>query len=157
LAGHLADWHNQPIGRNIYNARGQIQLRDTVLRHVSAHGLTSLLASTSLQAHGKMVEKDKMIWDEAYNEEFDGLSFLPTWEVLTESEFKKLGSHTKALPSMVIATITYNSNNCPKLAKYRIVVRGNHDYHNWSKASTAAPVMSQLELRLLTALAISNK
>jgi len=52
---------------HVYNARGQIQLRDTVLRYVSAYGLTSLLAPTSLQAHGKMAEKDKMIWGEAYN------------------------------------------------------------------------------------------
>jgi hypothetical protein len=37
------------------------------------------------------------------------------------------------------------------------VVLGNHDYHTWSKASTAAPVMSQLELRLLISLAISHK
>jgi len=58
---------------------------------------------------------------------------------------------------MAIATIKYDSNNCPKRAMYQIVVRGNHDYHTWSKASTAAPVMSQLELCLLTALAISNK
>jgi len=37
------------------------------------------------------------------------------------------------------------------------VVLGNLDYHNWSKASTAAPVMSQLELRFLTALAVFHK
>jgi len=51
---------------------------------------------------------------------------------------------------MAIATIKYDAFNRPKRAKYRIVVLGNHDYHSWSKASTAAPVMSQLELRLLT-------
>jgi hypothetical protein len=45
----------------------------------------------------------------------------------------------------------------PKRAKYRIVILGNLDYHNWSKESTAAPVMSQLELRLLTSLAIFHK
>jgi len=36
-------------------------------------------------------------------------------------------------------------------------VLGNLDYHNWSKESTAAPVMSQLELRLLTSLEIFHK
>jgi hypothetical protein len=36
-------------------------------------------------------------------------------------------------------------------------VLGNHDYHTWSKESTAAQVMSQLELRLLTTLAISQR
>ncbi len=37
------------------------------------------------------------------------------------------------------------------------MVLGNLDYHTWSKADTAAPVLSQLELRLLTSLAIYNK
>jgi hypothetical protein len=96
-------------------------------------------------------------WCERYGASGDHIPSLPTWEVLTESEFKKSGSHTKALPSMAIATIKYDSNNCLKHAKYWNVVLGNHDYHTWSKASTAAPVMSQLELHLLTALAISNK
>jgi len=63
----------------------------------------------------------------------------------------------KALPSMAITTMKYNAFNRPKRAKYRIVVLGNHDPHTWSKDSTAAPVMSQLELRLLTAFAVSNK
>jgi len=58
---------------------------------------------------------------------------------------------------MAIATIKYDENNRPKRAKYRIVVIGNFDYHDWSKASTAAPVLSQLELRLLTSLAVHHK
>ncbi len=37
------------------------------------------------------------------------------------------------------------------------MVLGNLDYHTWSKESTAAPVMSQLELRLLTSLAFFHK
>jgi hypothetical protein len=58
---------------------------------------------------------------------------------------------------MAIATIKYDEFNWPKFAKYRIVVLGNLDYHNWSKESIAAPVMSQLELRILTSLAVLNK
>jgi hypothetical protein len=42
-------------------------------------------------------------------------------------------------------------------AKYRIVALGNLDPHNWSKEDCFAPVMSQLELRLLTALAVQKK
>jgi hypothetical protein len=79
------------------------------------------------------------------------------WEILPEAEFKHLNKDIKALPSMAIATIKYDANNCPKHAKYRIVVLGNLDYHNWSKESTAAPVMSQLELRPLTSLATYNR
>ncbi len=103
-----------------------------------------------------MSSSNQSIWDEAYFEEYDGLAFLPTWEILTEDQFKTLSKGAKALPSMAIAMIKYDAFNRPKRAKYRIVVLGNHDPHTWSKDSTAAPVMSQLELCLLTALAISN-
>jgi hypothetical protein len=75
---------------------------------------------------------------------------------LTEDQFKQLSKGNKALLSMAIATIKYDSLNCPKREKYRIVVLGNHDHNTWSKAATAAPVMSQVELRFLTALAISQ-
>jgi hypothetical protein len=63
----------------------------------------------------------------------------------------------RALPTMAIATIKYDANNHPKRAKYHLVVLGNFDYHNWSNEETAAPVMYQLELRLLTSLAIFHK
>jgi hypothetical protein len=142
--------------QHVYHTRSQVQLKDSVLQHVSAHGLTSRLAPVSLASHLKMSESDKSIWDAAYDEEFDGLNSLPTWEVLTESQFKSLSKGIKPLPCMAIATIKYDVFNRPKCAKYRIVVLGNHDFHTWSKESTAAPVMSQLELRLLTAFAISQ-
>jgi hypothetical protein len=58
---------------------------------------------------------------------------------------------------MAIATIRYDAHNFPNHAKYRIIILGNSDYHNWSKESTAAPVMSQHELRMLSSLAVSNK
>jgi hypothetical protein len=141
----------------VYHTRTQVQLKDSVLRHVSTHGLQSLVAPISLSSHQKMSESDKSIWDAANNEEFDGLNNLPTWEVLTESQFKSLSKGIKALPSMTLATIKYDAFNRPKRAKYRIVVLGNHDYHTWSNKSTATPVMSQLELRLFTALAISQR
>jgi hypothetical protein len=60
--------------RRVYHARAQVQLRDCVLRHVSAHGLTSLVAPSSLKQHLTMNHGDKNIWDAAYDEEFDGLS-----------------------------------------------------------------------------------
>jgi hypothetical protein len=53
-----------------------------VLRHVSAHGLSSLIAPTSLKHHAKMSSEDKAIWDAAYDEEYDGLESLPTWEII---------------------------------------------------------------------------
>jgi len=104
-----------------------------------------------------MSHADQNIWTAAYDEEFDGLSSLPTWDIITEDQFHCLGNGIKALPSMAIATIKYDEFNRPKRAKYRIVVLGNLDYHSWSKESTKAPVMSQLELRILTSLAVIHK
>ena len=143
--------------QRVYQARSQIQLKNCVLRHVSAHGLMSLIAPSSLKNHSKMSDTDCEIWDAAYDEEYDGLMSLPTWEVVSENEYKKLSKGMKALPTMAIATVKYDEHNRPKRAKYRIVVLGNHDPHLWSKEETAAPVMSQLELRILTSLAIFNR
>jgi hypothetical protein len=124
---------------------------------VSAHGLSKLIAPTSLRAHQSMSPEDKAIRDAAYDEEYNGLESLPTWQVLTEQQYRQFSKGRKALPTMVIATIKYDENNRPKQAKYRLVVLGNLDYHTWSKESTAAPVMSQLELHLLTSLAVFHK
>lgn len=138
----------------VYQTRNQFQLWHCVLRHVSTHGLYHLVAPTSLKHIGKLPTSDQEVWNAAYDEEFDGLSSIPTWEIISEEQFKKLNKSVKPLTSMAIATIKYDENNKPKRAKYQIVILGNLDYHLWSKASTAAPVMSQLELRLLTSLAI---
>jgi len=143
--------------KNVYNARTQVSLQSCVLMHVSAHGLQSLIAPTSLIHHHKLQPGDKAIWDDAYNEEYDGLVSLPTWEVVTEEQYRELSNGKRALPTMAIATIKYDQFNKPKRAKYHLVVLGNLDYHTWSKEDTAAPVLSQLELRLLTTLAVHNK
>jgi hypothetical protein len=143
--------------RRVYQTCTQVQLRDCVLRHVTAHGLSSFVAPSSLKSIASMTSTDQDVWLSAYDEEFDGLSSLPTWDIVTEEQFKRLNKGVKALSSMVIATIKYDKFNRPKRAKYCIVVLGNLDYHNWSKEATAAPVMTQLELRILTALAVSQQ
>jgi hypothetical protein len=143
--------------RNVYNARNQASLTTCVLRHVSAHGLRSLIAPTSLKSHSTMDPADQLIWNDAYNEEYDGLVSLPTWEIILEEKYRQLSKGKKALPTMAIATIKYDEHNKHKRAKYHLVVLGNLDYHTWSKKDTAAPVLSQLELRLLTSLATYNK
>jgi hypothetical protein len=61
-----------------------------------------------------MSSNDKYIWDATYNEEFDGLTSLPTWEAVIEEQFKRLSKGTKALPTMAIATIKYDEHNCLK-------------------------------------------
>jgi hypothetical protein len=84
----------------VYQTRQQISLKDCVLRHVSAHGLQSLIAPTSLKHHMNMSTDDREIWDVAYSKEYDGLAFIPTWEVLMDSQFKLLSKGRKSLPSI---------------------------------------------------------
>jgi hypothetical protein len=143
--------------RSVYNSRNQIHLRDCVLRHVSAHGLRSLVPPSSLSKIASMDPNDQAIWYASYDEEYDGLADIPTWDIITEDRYQKLKGRCKAIPSMAIAVIKYDENNCPKRAKFRIVVLGNLDYHQWSKETTYAPVLSQLELRLPTSLAVHHK
>jgi hypothetical protein len=100
---------------------------------------------------------DRQIWDSAYNKEYNGLCSLPSWEVITEDPYHHISKRRNALPTMAIATIKYDEHNEPKRAKYCIIVLGNLDYHPWSKEATAAPVLSQLELCLLTSLAVHHK
>jgi hypothetical protein len=130
-----------------------IRLSSKMLRHVLAHGSTALIAPSSLNNHCKLNDNDQSIWNAAY----DGLVSLPKWEVASEAEFEHLSKGRKALPTMAIATIKYDAHNCPKQAKYRIVVLGNHDPHLWSKDATAAPVMSQLELKIITSPAVFHR
>ena len=119
--------------------------------------MVSVIAPSSLKQLHKLSPNDQAIWNKAYDEEYDGLTSIPTWDVISEKEFKLLSKGAKPLPSMAIATIKYDEYNRPKRAKFRIIVLGNLDYHQWSKSSTAAPVLLQLELRLLTSLAISHQ
>jgi hypothetical protein len=45
--------------KNVYDARSQLSLCASVLRHVSAHGLKNLLAPTSLKSHQSIDPDDK--------------------------------------------------------------------------------------------------
>jgi hypothetical protein len=49
------------------------------------------------------------------------------------------------------------TNGIPTRAKSRIVVLGNHDHRQWSKADCFSPVVSIPMIRLLTSLAVHNK
>jgi hypothetical protein len=52
----------------VYQARNPAQLKECIIRHVSAHGLQSLFAPSSLKHHQSMSSTDKLIWDDAYAE-----------------------------------------------------------------------------------------
>jgi len=53
---------------------------------------------------------------------------------------------------MAISKIKTDADGDPDCAKYRIVVLGNLDPHNWSFSDCFAPVLSPLELRLMISL-----
>jgi hypothetical protein len=72
--------------KTVYDSRNQVSVRNCVLCHISAHGLKSLVAPTLLKAHHNLDVSDRVIWNAAYNEEYDGLTALPTWEVIMESQ-----------------------------------------------------------------------
>jgi hypothetical protein len=126
-------------------------------RKVSAKNLHLLQAPTLLKHH-TLHPDDKQTWDAAYKHEYDGLTDIDTWEVITEEEYNNM-KHIlgNLLPTMAISVIKHDGEGNPVHAKYRIVALGNLDPHDWSKNDCFAPVLSQMELRFLTALAVKNK
>ena len=128
-----------------------------IAKKVSAANLHSMKAPTLLK-HYQLHPEDKKTWDAAYLDEYKGLTDIDTWEEITEEDYEN-SKHLfgNLLPTMAISTIKYDGNGKPTRAKYRIVALGNLDPHDWSKNECFAPVLSQMELRLLTALATRNK
>ena len=128
-----------------------------VNRKVSAKNLQIMEAPTLLK-HSKLHPDDKKIWDDSYREEYQGLVDIDTWETITEDEYEAMKHlYSGIMPTMAISTIKYNGNGEPERAKYRIVALGNLDTNTWSKQDCFAPVMSQFELRFLTAIAARKK
>jgi hypothetical protein len=128
-----------------------------VLCKVTAKNLRKMEATTLLKHH-KLHPEDKLTWDAAYQAEYDGLCNIDTWEEISEEDYNA-SKHIfrNLLPTMAISTIKYDGNRNPDRAKYRIVALGNLDPNNWTKNDCYAPVLSQMELRLLTALAVRHK
>jgi dUTPase len=111
----------------------------------------------SLLHHHKLSTKDRNIWDAAYLAEYQGLVDIDTWELISEAEYKRLQPLYKGLlPTMAITTIKKDGDGNPTRVKYRIVALGNLDPNDWSKQDCFAPVLSQMELRLLTSIAASK-
>ena len=63
----------------------------------------------------------------------------------------------KTIPTMAISTIKQDENRAPSRAKYRIVVLGYFDQHDWSNSDCFAPIMSQMEMRLLIAILVQQR
>ena len=128
-----------------------------ISRKISAANLHQMEAPTLLNHH-KLHPEDKATWDASYAQEYQGLVDIDTWETISEEEYNNckhiLG---KLMPTMAIAVIKRDENGNPIHAKYRIVALGNLDPHNWTKDDCFAPVLSQMELRLILALAVRSK
>jgi hypothetical protein len=78
--------------------------------------------------------------------------------MISEEEYQNMNHiFGTLLLTMAISTIKYDGDGKPVQAKYRIVTLGNLDPHNWSKNDCFALVLSQLELRLITAMAARDK
>ena len=124
--------------------------RNIVAFHISAKNLLIPTAPSSLKNHSKLPESDKITWNQAYSEEYNGLQELEVFDYISEAEYQKL-KHIlgQKLPSIAIATIKYNADGQPERAKYRLCVLGNLDHHDWEANETFAPVLSHMELRLL--------
>ena len=116
------------------------------------------MKAPTLLKHYQLHPDDKTTWDAAYADEYKGLTDIDTWEEISEEDYEN-SKHLfgNLLPTMAISTIKYDGDGKPVRAKYRIVALGNLDPHDWSKNECFAPVLSQMELRLLTALAVRNK
>jgi Reverse transcriptase (RNA-dependent DNA polymerase). len=129
----------------------------TILK-ISATSLDSQ-HEPKLHEHYKLSPKDKQIWDDSYCEEYFGLhNDTQTWEYITEDEYQNMKKILgRPLPTMAISKIKRDSQGNPTRAKYRIVVLGNLDPHNWSKTDCFAPVLSAMELRLLLAIATNMR
>jgi hypothetical protein len=129
-----------------------------ITRHLSADTLSCFLAPGSLSRAFYSRNPDRHIWMESYKEEYDGLSNNETFDLISEEEYKHLCETrgVKAIPSMCIFTIK-KTNGIPTRVKSRIVVLGNHDHRQWSKADCFSPVVSIPMIRLFSALAVHNK
>ncbi len=129
-----------------------------ISRKVSAKGLIKMEAPASLLKHQYLHPNDKKIWDESYRQEYQGLVDIDTWETISEDEYNNMKHLYKGLmPTMAISVIKYDGDGNPVRAKYRIVALGNLDPNHWEKSDCFAPVLSQPELRLLTAIAAKKK
>ena len=153
--GHLIRGH--PSFHKIYSQRQSELFQESVARHVSAANLHNLDTPTLTQMHS-LDKVDKEQWKKAYDEEYYGLEELPAWTHITESQYQQLRPTVgNALPTMAISTIKYDENGQPKRCKWRIVALGNLDPYAWTSNDCYAPVMSMVELRLLTSLAVHHK
>jgi hypothetical protein len=122
--------------------------------HVSAEWLQSKSPPSTLKKALVTGNPDAPIWDESYNEEYDGLTKLDTFKVLTKAQYDALPNRPKAIPMMCVLTVKVDKWHRPVRAKAHIAVLGNLEDRAWTKADCYAPVLRQDSLRLLISIAV---
>ena len=127
--------------------------------HVSATLLTSNVPPGSVKKALSPKNVDRLIWEESYQEEYSGLESNDTFVIISQEEHQRLYrlSGKRAIPSMCVFTIKKDAFGNPVRAKSRIVVLGNKDPTEWTKADCFAPVVSLPTVRMLTALVIQHQ
>ena len=124
--------------------------------HVSARDLQNPCPKTLKEALDP-TNPDKNIWTLSYEEEYKGIYNCAVYDVIDKEEYSKYHRQgITAIPTMCILTIK-NKDGHPDRAKSRIVVLGNQDRKYYEKSDKYAPVLSQNQLRLLVAIAISKQ
>jgi len=148
----IPGWHNKGRFQPSFVSLGSAG-------HISAAGLSSPIPPGSLTKAMRLRGDDLKIWQDSYREEFDGLHKSNCFEIITEEEYQSLlrVSGKRAIPSMCVFTVKKDSQGRPFRAKSRIVVLGNKDPREWTKADCFAPVVSLPVVRMLTALAVQHK
>ena len=130
------------------------------VRHVSAANLNQTLAPANLRIALASNNPDRLIWSDAYDEEYDNLNNLETFDEITTEEYyrylKHYGDDARAIPSMNIFTVKKDKEGNPLRAKSRIVVLGNLEQRIWSKSDKYAPVLSGSAARLLLSMAVED-
>ena len=98
-------------------------------RHVSAGTLKSPFAPANLSRGLCNNNPDAHVWNDAYDEEYDGIAGLDTFVEITEIEYRELvaehGEAAMAIPTMNIFIVKKDKDGIPVRAKSRIVVLGN--------------------------------
>ena len=102
---------------------------------------------------------DEATWRESYAKEYKGLIDHNTFDIISEETYLESRKRTgrSAIPSMGVFTVKNDSDGKPVRAKSRVVVLGNKDPVEWTKAERYAPFVSQPIVRLLTSLAVRNR
>ena len=95
---------------------------NVLANHVSAKGLTSRDVP-SLIEHKLLPKGDRIIWNSAYDEEYDSLIGLPAWITIDEDEYQRIKhKNGRPVPSLEVSPIKFDEDGNPKRAKYKIFV-----------------------------------